>query len=93
MKQQMSKKIDFKILKRVLGYLVKNNKIALGVVVLCLILSTISSVAGNLYLQTLIDDYIIPLTQTDNPVYTSLIKAIGTMIVIYAVRSYNKLFT
>ena len=93
MNQQMNRKIDFKVLKRLLGYLVKNNKIALGVVVLCLILSTISSVAGNLYLQTLIDDYIIPLTNTENPVYTSLIKAIGTMIVIYSVRSYSEFLT
>lgn len=78
-------KIDFKVLKRVLGYLVKNYKIRLVLVIICLLLSTASSVAANLYLETLIDDYIIPLVGVENPVYTSLIKAIGTMIIIYGV--------
>lgn len=38
-------KLDFKILKRILGYVVKKYKITLVIVVLCLILSTVSSVA------------------------------------------------
>lgn len=77
-------KMDFKTLKRLLKYVVKRYKFSLAIVFICLILSTVSSVAGNLYLQTLIDDYIIPLMNTENPIYSSLIKAIGTMIVIYA---------
>ena len=44
-----------------------------------------SSVAGNLYLQTLIDKYIIPLIGIENPIYTGLIHAIGIMICIYVV--------
>lgn len=79
------KKIDFKVLGRVIKYLLKNYKFRLIIVIFCLILSTVSSVAGNLFLQTLIDDYIIPLMETDNPVYTSLVKAIGTMISIYMI--------
>ena len=38
-------KIDFKALKRILGYVVKKYKITLAIVVICLILSTVSSVA------------------------------------------------
>lgn len=78
-------KMDFKTLKRLLKYVVKRYKFTLAIVFICLILSTVSSVAGNLYLQTLIDDYIIPLIDTQNPIYTGLIKAIGTMIIIYAI--------
>lgn len=78
-------KIDFNALKRIFSYVWKNYKFTLIIVTICLILSTISSVAGNLYLQTLIDDYIMPLAKQENPVYTSLIKAILTMIGIYAI--------
>lgn len=78
-------KIDIKVLKRIIKYLTKNYKLRLFVVIICLLLSTASSVAGNLYLQTLIDDYIVPLVGVENPVYTSLLKAVGTMAIIYGV--------
>ena len=68
-------RIDFKVLGRVIGYL-KNYKFKLLIVITCLILTTISSVAGNLFLQTLIDDYIIPLIGVENPVFTSLMHAV-----------------
>ena len=38
-------KLDFNALKRILGYVVKKYKITLAIVVICLILSTVSSVA------------------------------------------------
>ena len=78
-------KIDFKSLKRVLKYVTKSYKIHLVFVAIFIILSTVASVAGNLYLQVLIDDYIIPLVGTENGIYSSLIKAIGTMSIIYSV--------
>ncbi len=78
-------RIDFKVLGRVLKYLFKNYKLRIFFVIVCLLLSTGASVAANLYLQTLIDDYIVPLVGMKNPVFTSLIKAIGVIIGIYAV--------
>lgn len=85
MEKKMKPKIDFKVFARVMKYLTKNYKIRLFFVIISLLLSTASSVAGNLYLQTLIDDYIVPLVGVENPVYTSLMKAIVTMISIYGV--------
>ena len=78
-------KIDMKVLGRVMGYIFKNYKFRMLLVLAFIILSTISSVAGNLYLETLIDDYITPLVGAENPVFTGLIKAIGTMAIIYLV--------
>lgn len=78
-------KMDFKVLGRVMGYIIRNYKFRLIFVIICIILSTISSVAGNLYLETLIDDYIVPLVGAENPVFTGLLHAIGTMIIIYLV--------
>lgn len=78
-------KMDFKVLGRVMGYIIRNYKFRLIFVIICIILSTLSSVAGNLYLETLIDDYIVPLVGAENPVFTGLLHAIGTMIIIYLV--------
>ena len=76
-------KIDFKVLARVMKYILRRYKWRLFLVICCLFLSTASSVGANLYLQTLIDDYIVPLVGVSNPVYSNLLKAIGTMIVIW----------
>ena len=78
-------KMDFAVLGRVMGYIFKSYKFKLALVIICIILSTLSSVGANLYLETLIDDYIVPLVGEENPVYTNLLKAIGTMAIIYLV--------
>lgn len=78
-------KLDWKMLGRVMGYIFKNYKLRLAIVIICIILNSLASVGGNLYLQVLIDDHIVPLIGVENPVLTGLIKAIGTMIVIYLV--------
>ena len=85
MKTTKRQRVDFKVLGRVLKYLAKNYKLRLFFIIVCLLLSIASSVYANLYLQTLIDDYIIPLVGMENPTYTLLLKAITTMIVIYGV--------
>ena len=91
MDDKANRKLDLGMLKRLIQYITKYHKIRLIIVTICLILSTASAVAGNLYLQVLIDDYIIPLTNSQNPVYTSLIKAIITMSGIYAVGVFTNL--
>ncbi len=83
--KKVKPQVDFKVLGRVMKYITKNYKFKLFVVLVSIVLSIISSVAGNLYLQTLIDDYIVPLMGMQNPIYTELLHAIGTMCVIYLV--------
>ena len=83
-------KMDFKVLGRVMGYILKNYKFRLALVIICIILSTLSSVGGNLYLEILIDDYIVPLVGVENPVFTNLLHAIGTMIIIYLIENIMK---
>ncbi len=78
-------KMDMKSLKRVMGYIFRNYKFRMLFVLFCIVLSTISSVAGNLYLEVLIDEHIVPLVGAENPVFTGLLKAIGTMSIIYLV--------
>ena len=72
-------------IKRIMKYITSEYKKELIIVFVCIILSSIASVAGSLFLQTLIDNYITPLLEAENPVFTGLIKTIGVMAVIYIV--------
>ena len=77
-------KMDMKAAGRILSYL-KQYKTALVVVVVCILLSSVASVASSLFIQSLIDDYITPLLASVTPIYTELIKALCVMGVIYLI--------
>ena len=47
-------KLDFKMLGRVMGYIFKYYKIQIAIVFICIILNSLASVGGNLYLQVLL---------------------------------------
>jgi len=71
--------------KRLLRYITNNYKKQLIFVVIAIIISSVANVAGSLFLKTLIDNYIEPLLLEVNPVFTGLLKAIGTMGIIYLI--------
>ncbi|MGN0607784.1 MAG: ABC transporter ATP-binding protein [Oscillospiraceae bacterium] len=79
------KKFDGKTLKRILGYMFRNYKMHFIIVVICIIITSISTLCGTLFMQSLIDDYIIPLTQQDVPDFAPLGKAILRLVAVYAV--------
>ena len=70
-------------IKRIFKYITQNYKKEFIIVLICIVISSVASVAGSLFLQTLIDDYITPLLEIDNPVYTGLLKMIGVLAVVY----------
>lgn len=73
-----------KTLKRILSYVNKEYKFLIIVVFICIILGSLAGVAGSLFLQRLIDDYITPMLLSEGaPDYGPLIKAIATMGAIY----------
>ncbi len=72
-----------KVIKRLLSYMSLPNRIRMGIVFLCIVVSAVAGVAGSMFLETLIDDYITPLLAEPNPVFTGLLQAIGTMGLIY----------
>jgi ATP-binding cassette subfamily B protein len=53
--------MDLKVLKRVLSYVFKKYKLLFAVAMLCTVISSIASVYGISFLETLIKDYIEPL--------------------------------
>ena len=65
-----------KTLKRLMGIILKNYTPHCIVVLLCIFGSAFVSVKGTLFMQTLIDDYILPLTSQSNPDFRPLGMAI-----------------
>ncbi len=79
-----SMKMDWKTARRILSYL-KQYKATLVIVVVCIILSAVASVASSLFIQVLIDDYITPMLSRSSPVFGGLIQALCMMGVIYLI--------
>ena len=72
-----------KVIKRLLSYMDLPNRIRLAIVLVCILVSALAGVMCSMFLETLIDDYITPLLQMENPVFTGLLRALGTMALIY----------
>ena len=77
------RKLDVKTAKRLLVYIMKNHKKQLLFVIVCILINSVVGVLGSLFLRTVIDDYITPLLNDPNPIFTGLLKAILIMAVIY----------
>ncbi len=83
--------LDIATVKRLLSYF-KNYRILMVFVLICIVLSTVASVASSLFIKTLIDDYITPLVGVANPDFSALISALIGMAVIYLLGVLSSLF-
>ncbi len=77
-------KIDIKSIKRLLAYLMK-HKAVLIVVAVCIIISSLTGVASSIFLQILIDQHIMPILASPNPVFTGMLRLILVMCGIFIV--------
>ena len=75
---------DWKTLKRLLSYM-RQYRSTMILVTVCILLSAVASAASSMFLQTLIDDYIVPLVGQSQPVFTGLIRALLTIGGVYLV--------
>ncbi len=73
------------LMKRVLNVVLKEYKISSILVVMFIIGSALATLQGTLFMRSLVDEYILPLTQTDNPDFGALGKALLTLTAVYAV--------
>ena len=69
--------------RRLLGYVGRGYLLRFGLVLVCILVSAIGSVAGSLFLGALIDDYITPLLGMTNPDYSNLFHALTLMGCLY----------
>lgn len=85
-----------KLLKRLMGVLMKLYGVQIVIVAICIVISVIANVQGTMFMQTLIDDYIQPLLKADKPDFQPLLMAILRVAGFYAVGilasyTYNRL--
>jgi len=73
-----------KTLKRLLSCIFKDYKLHFFVVLIFIIISSLVGVAGSLFIETLIDDYISPMVSSSSTDFAPLLRAILFMAVIYA---------
>ena len=74
-----------RLIARLLRYVAKNYKWSLGAVLVCIVVTSAATLTSTLFTKTLIDDYILPLTQVSNPDFhplaTALLKLAAVLIV------------
>ena len=79
------------VMMRLFGFVLKHYKFSILTVLVCIVVSSITSLLSTLFTRTLIDDYITPLTQMANPEYASLLQTLfrlGLILLLGVVASY-----
>ena len=87
---------SFYVLKRLLTYMIKNYKFSFAAVVICIITGAFATMRGMLFVQSLVDDYILPLLDSPHPDYTPLAGALAGIVGFYilgvaAAYAYNRI--
>lgn len=73
------------VLKRLLTYMVSNYKFSFLMVVICILIGAVATMQGMLFVQSLVDDYIMPLLNSENPDFTSLARALAGIVLFYLI--------
>ena len=79
-------------LLRMFSFVVKHYRWAIVIVLACVFVSSVTSLISSLFTKTLMDDYIVPLTQVENPQYQSLAQTLfklGLILFFGTVCSYT----
>ena len=63
--------------------MIKNYRFSFLVVVVCIIIGAFATMQGMLFVQSLVDDYIVPLLNAEDPDFTPLARALSAGIVIF----------
>lgn len=85
-----------KIFKRLMAYIFQSYKYHLIFVAVCILISVLANVQGTLFMQTLIDEFILPLIKAENPDFTDLLSQITRVAIFYgigviATYTYNRI--
>ncbi len=78
-------KLDIKIIGRIFSLVGAKYKLLMLLVVLCIFLSSLTSIASSLFTGTLIDDYITPMLKSGSSDFAPLLAMLLKMAVIFLV--------
>lgn len=84
-------KIDKKVIVRLLSY-IGQYKVRFACVLVCILINALAMVSSSLYLQTLIDDHIMPLLTQASPDFAPLFRSLLVMAGIYGTGILAALF-
>lgn len=85
MKSPTKNKNAAKIFRRLMAYIFKSYKFHLIFVAICILISVLANVQGTLFMQTLIDEFILPLIKAETPDFTDLLAQITRVAFFYAI--------
>ena len=81
----------WKVLRRLFAYLLKRYKFQCLLVFVLILCGTAAMVMGNLFIKTLIDDYIAPFLTQSSPDFTPLLLQLARMGLIFLVGALSTL--
>ena len=76
---------------RLIGYIAKKHKAAFTLVVACIIISVVAAMAGTMFMQIIIDDYIREMVRTGAALFQPLALMLMAMAAIYAIGAIGTL--
>ena len=80
------------VIWRLAKYVLSDYKFSILTVLMCIAITSVTTLASTLFTRTLIDDYILPLTQAANPEYSALWQTLiklGIILLVGVVCSYT----
>ena len=80
-----------KLIRRLIRYVAVNYKWSLLAVLVCILITSATTLTSTLFTRTLIDDYILPLTQMEHPDFNPLAHALmklAAVLIIGALCAY-----
>ena len=83
--EKLGKEKMLKTAKRLMGYINRKYKLQFILVLLFIITSSISAVAGSVFIEILINDYILPFAGMESPNFAPLLTSIVIMAFIFGI--------
>ena len=77
------RRMNFKVLGRLLRYVLAHYKFSCLITLIFIILASIANVSVSLFIRVLIDDYITPLSQSAVPDFAPLLRILLLMLCIF----------
>ena len=88
---QKASKEQRAVIWRLTKYVLSDYKFSILTVLVCIAITSVTTLASTLFTRTLIDDYIVPLTEAAHPEYSSLAEVLiklGLILFVGVVCSY-----
>lgn len=77
---------------RLLSYIVARHKREFSLSLVCILVSAVASMAGSIFLQIIIDDYILEMIATGEDLFSSLAVLLAVMALVFLIGALGTLY-